>query len=336
VLAAAGYQTAFFQSAIGVFEIRPRLVRKFGYEHFEAWEHVRGEALGYLASDDLSLAEPFSNWLDQLGKAAEPFFATLLTSATHHPYRLPEAEESALRAAGEELSAQQRYARLVAAEDRLLGLVLEALEQRGLRDSTILIVLGDHGEGFGVKGVKQHDNNFFEEGLHVPLVMAGPGISKRRVDGNVSLLDVTPSLLAVLKVKSVLSEQNPMYGVNLFAGPPPDRPRYFACYFDDYCLGFVLGSLKVVVVPQLSQQGYFDLVRDPEELSPAELTPELKERVAEMWRLVNSLRNPRLAQELRLGPELRSDNGWYCETGQACGHPNSPEGHFHAPLANFY
>jgi arylsulfatase A-like enzyme len=336
VLASAGYQTAFFQSAIGIFEIRPRLVRKFGYEHFESWENVGGEPLGYLASDDLSLAEPFENWLDQMGNDREPFFATLLTSATHHPYRLPKSKASTPHGEGDELSDQQRYALLVEAEDKLLGLVLAVLDERGLRDSTIVVVLGDHGEGFGTKGIKQHDNNFFEEGLHVPLVMAGPGIPKLRVDGNVSLVDVTPSLLAVLKVRSVLSERNPLYGMNFFGAYWPDRPRYFACYFDDSCVGFVVDSRKVVVFPQGRESVYYDLATDPAENSPQRLTPDLEERLPDMWRVVNALRNRRLANDLRLGEELRTDNGWYCGEGKECEHPNSPEGYFHAPPSTFY
>src|SRR6185436_10270471 len=96
-----------------------------------------------------------------------PFFLPVLTSATHHPYRLPKT----LTAPG---TPPQRYARLVEAEDALLGDILKALDDNKLTGSTIVVALGDHGEGFGDRGVRQHDNNYFEEGLHVPFVIAGP------------------------------------------------------------------------------------------------------------------------------------------------------------------
>ena len=71
VAAAAGYRTAYLQSSWGVFEQRPRLVDKLGFEHFEAWEDIQGESLGYLASDDESLTAPLERWLDA-GDAAQP------------------------------------------------------------------------------------------------------------------------------------------------------------------------------------------------------------------------------------------------------------------------
>jgi len=89
IVAAAGYRTAFFQSAWGNFEQRVRLVDRFGFEHFESWEDIQGEMVGYLASDDLSLSDPVARWLDATAEGGAPFFATVLTSAAHHPYRLP-------------------------------------------------------------------------------------------------------------------------------------------------------------------------------------------------------------------------------------------------------
>ena len=172
ILRRAGYRTAFFQSAVGSFEQRPRLVKKFGYEHFEAAEDFQGvgggEALGYLASEDATLAPALARWLDA-GDRSQPFFATLLTSAVHHPYQLPSKLRSRLAKGDKPLETPaQRYARLVEEADRVLGLALDVLRERKLLDNTLILVVGDHGEGFGDRGVLQHDNNYFEEGLRVP------------------------------------------------------------------------------------------------------------------------------------------------------------------------
>src|SRR5690606_25752739 len=134
-----------------------------GFASFAAWEDIGGEPLGYLASDDESLAAPLFRFIDQ---ADGPFFAVLLTSATHHPYRLSTVAEARAEAADAPRGTSfERYHRLVEAEDALLGNLVAGLERRGLGQRTIVIAVGDHGEGFGDKGVKQHDTNFFEEGL---------------------------------------------------------------------------------------------------------------------------------------------------------------------------
>jgi arylsulfatase A-like enzyme len=327
VLTAAGYRTAFFQSALGTFEQRPRLVDKLGYTHFEAWEEIGGHPLGYLASDDASLAAPLARWID--GRAPnQPFFATVLTSSTHHPYRLPdEVAARAARTGAPVATARDRYARLVEHEDELLGQVVDLLQARGLLDSTIVVVLGDHGEGFGDKGVRQHDANFYEEGLRVPFVLAGPGLPHRRIDGNVSLIDLTPTLLGVLGLRVFDRVPRELTGHDLLAGLP-DEPRYFGCWYEHRCRGFVLGTRKVVEIPQTGQRFYFDLAADPGEERPRSLPEDLRALVPRLDHLVESHRARRWP--MVYGP-TRPYGDWRCEPNRACTNPRTPPGGFFEP-----
>ena len=328
MLRAAGWRTGFMQSSLGVFEDRPRLVHKLGFESFAAWEDIGGEPLGYLASDDLSLAGAFASWLDRAPDARQPFFVTLLTSAPHHPYRLSAAAEARARAAGAPTaSARDRHARLVEEEDRLLGSVLDALRQRGLDRSTIVVALGDHGEGFGEKGIRQHDNNFFDEGLHVPWVMAGPGVPHARVNEAASLIDVSPTLLQALGVPADAARFLP--GRGLLRGAPKERLLVFSCWYDERCRGFVQDRRKVVFVPETNRALWFDLAADPLETRPLPLTAELRERLREAHVLVDSHRTP----EWPLDRAAVADYGpWQCPVGETCRHPRSPKsGLFRAP-----
>jgi glucan phosphoethanolaminetransferase (alkaline phosphatase superfamily) len=322
ILAGAGYATAFFQSAVGSFEHRPRLVSQLGYGHFEAWEEVRGEPLGYLASDDESLAGPFDRWLDA---APAPFFATLLTSATHHPYRLPLDPNGAAVTGTDE----QRYARLVEAGDRLLGALLETLERRGLVENTIVVVAGDHGEGFGAKGVRQHDNNFFEEGLRVPLVFSGPGVPTGRVQGNASLVDLTPSLLDLLglPVPELRIAGVPL-AVSLFDGAVPDVPRWFGCFYERSCRGFVLDTRKVLAVPETGRTFYLDLEADPDERQALPLTADLAAHLPALDLAIDSHRTRRWPFVLGA---VRGYGSWSCPPDEWCRHPASPPDGFFEP-----
>lgn len=328
ILTKAGYKTAFLQTAIGAFEFRPRLVETLGFQDFAAWENIGRQPLGYLASDDRSLGQAFINKLDAYGGGKEPFFITLLTSAPHHPYQIPDR----LLSGGEthrSLSAEERFARLIADEDALLGDVLAELNKRGLRENTIVVALGDHGEGFGAKGVKQHDNNFFEEGLLVPLIFAGHGVPRKRIEGNVSLVDVTPTLLALLGFEYILDERHPLNGRNIYAPQILQVPRYFFCYYESTCAGFVLGEEKVVKLLNQRRQVYFDLAVDPNELAPKKLSPTLAGMLPDLDAHYQSRRFAPSQPELIYKSRLKLESGWDCPKRDFCNHPNSPPNYFH-------
>jgi len=331
ILRDAGYATYFSQSAMGAFERRPVLATQLGYNAFASWEEIGGEQLGYLASDDLSLVEPFDSWLDSVGDG-QPFMATVLTSSTHHSYRLPKAKQLGLAADGLEVSAlseEERYRHLVGVEDELVGKLLAVLESRALLEDTLVVVAGDHGEGFGDKGVRQHDNNFYQEGLRVPLIVAGPGVPPGRVDGTVSLIDVMPTVLDGLHVSSEPPNEWE-FGRSLLQPVEEGRVAYFMCYYKNQCAGFIDGDIKVVAQLAKRRAFFFDLANDPNEDQPRTLTPELRERLNES---LDRIGTRRFDSELLLlgAPDLPGE--WKCdaETGK-CTHPRTPsDGFFGEP-----
>ncbi len=319
ILTRAGWDTAFFQSAWGTFEERPRLVDKLGYAHFQAWEDIQGSRVGYLASDDMSLAPALAAWLDARPPDAGPFFATLLTSATHHTYEIPAGADTGDKPVGTD---EERYARLVEREDQLLGAVLADLDRRGVLDDTLVVAVGDHGEGFGQKRIMQHDNNFYEEGLRVPLVFAGPGVpAGHTIDANVSLVDLAPTLLGLVGADLARDAYPTVPGVNLFAGEVPARTLLFSCWFELRCRGFVSGTDKVVYRPTDGRAFWFDLGSDPHEREARQVPRELRDFIPKMSRVLDGFRTR--AWKLQLGP-LRHDYGpWRCPRNRRCTHPNA-------------
>ena len=78
--------------------------------------------------------------------------------------------------------------------DRQLGLLLKKLDELGVRDETLVVVLADHGEAFGEHDVFTH-GWLYEEQLRVPLVINGPGVPAGvRLDARVRLVDLFPTL----------------------------------------------------------------------------------------------------------------------------------------------
>ena len=92
----------------------------------------------------------------------------------------------------------QAYLASVAAVDELVGQVLDALEQTGLDDETVVVFTSDHGWGMGEKGYF-YKNSLWQESTRVPLIIRAPKITKAgaRCDHPVSLIDVYPTLLDI-------------------------------------------------------------------------------------------------------------------------------------------
>ncbi|HUS68724.1 MAG TPA: sulfatase-like hydrolase/transferase [Kofleriaceae bacterium] len=325
VLRAAGWRTGFFQSSVGGFEDRPRMARKLGFERFAAWEDIQGEPIGYLASDDESLAAPLDAFIAEA--ADRPFLAVLLTSGPHHPYRLStRAKERSEESGAPWRTPRESYLRLVEAEDALVGAIHEVLAARGVAERTIVVVMGDHGEGFGEKGTRQHDNNFYEEGLHVPWVMTGPGVPRRAITTDVSLVDVSPTVLGLLGGRVAPETAAVTPARDLLSTPAAEleaRPAVFSCWFDARCRGFVNRGRKVVFVPEASRAFLYDLAGDPEERDPRGLDDELRALLLQSHVIIDAHRSADWPDERAAMDEYPP---WHCAPGGRCVHPKSPPG----------
>jgi choline-sulfatase len=82
--------------------------------------------------------------------------------------------------------------------DAALGTLLRGLETAGVLDSTIIVVTADHGEEFQEHGRLKHGSHLYEESIHVPLVIAGPGVPVGRRTDLAQGIDLFPTIAAVL------------------------------------------------------------------------------------------------------------------------------------------
>jgi choline-sulfatase len=91
-----------------------------------------------------------------------------------------------------------RYDGEIVVADRLADRLLEALEDLGVADSTVVVVLSDHGETlFEREWTMDHGARPYDEQARVPLLFQLPGdlYGGHRVTDQVSLLDVVPTAL---------------------------------------------------------------------------------------------------------------------------------------------
>jgi len=91
------------------------------------------------------------------------------------------------------------YAYCLKDMDESVGNILDALEQSGQRDNTIIVFTSDHGEMAGSHGLRTKGNFAYEEVMNVPLIVSWPGRTEAGVetDALASNVDVMPTLTAM-------------------------------------------------------------------------------------------------------------------------------------------
>lgn len=91
------------------------------------------------------------------------------------------------------------YYGLVHQVDRAVGQIMQALEQSGLADNTVVVFTSDHGEMMGDHALLAKAV-MYEPAIRVPLLIRAPGVTPHRVTGPFSQIDLVPTLLELLDV----------------------------------------------------------------------------------------------------------------------------------------
>jgi len=75
-----------------------------------------------------------------------------------------------------------------------IGRLLDDLRAKGLYDKTVIVVTGDHGEGFGEHDILLHGFDLYAAQTRVPLIIRVPGIAPRRSEEPAGHVDILPTL----------------------------------------------------------------------------------------------------------------------------------------------
>ena len=186
LLSNAGYRTAAF---IGAAVLGGRYGLDQGFENYDdkvyadrryperRAEEVVDEALAWLGAQ-------------QGGRT----FVWVHLFDPHDPYEPPEPERSRYPDAP--------YDGEIAYVDRAIGKLLAGYRSRGRYRNGLVLLTSDHGESLGSHGEPTHGIFLYDDTVHVPLVIRGPGVGVgRRVEGQVQLIDLLPTLCSLLGVE---------------------------------------------------------------------------------------------------------------------------------------
>ena len=255
LLGQRGYRTGLFHSGRFGYLGMESVIRRRGFETLADAGDIGGNHHSSFGVDEPSTVARILQWIDGL-HAGERFFVTYLPIAGHHPY---ETTEPGPFPDGDSFG---RYQNALHYGDAALGELIDGIAARGLREKTLWIILGDHGEAFG-----QHDGNYghtfqlYEENIHVPLLIAAPGLIPHQIRSRqvVSLIDTTPGVLDLVGVPTSVQHQG-----RSFLDPAPRLAFFFA----DYSLGLLGlrdGGRKVIYELDTNHPRIFDLTSNPGE-----------------------------------------------------------------------
>jgi arylsulfatase A-like enzyme/Flp pilus assembly protein TadD len=174
----------------------------------------------------------------------------------HAPYRAPEQRVA------------DPYDNEVAFADAQLGKLFDRLRTAGQLDSTLVVVVADHGESLGEHGEATHGLFAYEATIHIPLIVAGPSIRPAIVDAPTGQADLVPTVLDLLGVAPPARLDGQSLLPAIRGEPAADRPVYFEA-LDAYLTrnwapltGVVFEGWKYIDVPDAE---LYDLRSDPGE-----------------------------------------------------------------------
>ena len=274
LLSAGGYDTAAVVAA-AVLDRQYGLDR--GFRRYD--DHVGG-------AGGLTIAErPARAVTDAaLSVAAElkpPFLLFVHYYDPHAAYRPPTPWSERFQA--------QPYDGEIAYVDAEVGRLRAELGARALGKDTIFAVTSDHGEGLGEHGEATHGPFLYQSTLRVPLLVSAPGRwpAGRRVDGLVSNVDVTPTLLALAGMTVPPGIDGRNLGTLLLGEPPKARSLPLETEFalNSYgwapLTGLTDGTLKWIGAPEPE---LYDVRSDPGEATNlAAARPEETRRLVGLW-----------------------------------------------------
>lgn len=160
------------------------------FDDFEPEETSQGN-LGSVQRDGTETIAAAVEWLDSSPQA--PFFLWLHLYDPHDPYTPSEPYKSQYR---------HPYDAEVAYTDALIGQFRQALDERGLLETSLLVLTSDHGEGLGQHQEGFHGFFIYDSTVRVPLIIRAPfGIlAGRVVEDAVSHVDLLPTILEAVGV----------------------------------------------------------------------------------------------------------------------------------------
>lgn len=300
VLKLAGYETALFSSGNETFDNIRHFRKPADFDTYYCHETSGREHPDCMRMDDRFAVEQFEQWLPRRDRS-RPLFASFYLQSTHFNYEVPEPwasyyqptitqfgnGDSIIRIPPEVLPGlRNQFDNALRYSDHWVGRIRSALAAAGELDNCVIVIVGDHGEGFMEHGLARHGLSLWEEMIHVPLIWyLGPEVRRNlgrplsvRIADTVSSLDIAPTICGLIGLPVHPSWQ----GRDVLAPGYSSRDRtiFAVLQLTRWQEAVTVNGYKYIYDLTDVQPRLFDLRHDPgERVDLIDSRPEVAERM---------------------------------------------------------
>ncbi len=229
---------------VGFSRVFAGLDQSLAQDHFPSWLWRADDGEGVrvaLPENDLGARATYAPDLfaeeavRAVAHTEEPFFLYLAPTLPHRELVVPETLTATATLSLEEVT----YAAMIERLDRHVGMVLEAIEERGIASRTLVVFTSDNGpnaiDGHALAtfdssgGLRGRKRDLYEGGIRVPLLIAGPNIEARAIDVPVSLADLLPTFTDLAGAPHGVVDGASMSQLLGDEGGPLHESLFFAC-----------------------------------------------------------------------------------------------------------
>ncbi|KAK6069363.1 sulfatase domain protein [Seiridium cupressi] len=212
------WKSLFMQSVTGEYDKQSNLMYKMGYDNDSliTKEYLKGAQakfgpedtpdINYYGMPEVVLEEYIRDAFSIAAQNNERLFLTHLTSTSHHPFKIPAStEESAGASDKKSVDDLTGYLNAIGYVDRWIGKVRSIIDEAGVTDETLLVVLGDHGISLPEDDAITPYENPNVGNFRVPIMLHHPKLPKMDIQDAVISSQVLPTVLDLLLESKSLS-----------------------------------------------------------------------------------------------------------------------------------
>ncbi|KAJ5810214.1 Alkaline phosphatase-like alpha/beta/alpha [Penicillium pulvis] len=206
------WKSVFMQSITDDYDRQDILDENMGFKHkvvkktmnaFKSKYKPKGEEINYFGYAETELKPYVRDLFYEAANNKTRIFLSHVTSTTHHPWGTPKSFDKE-KYMGSEGAANHdlmnNYLNAARFVDNWLGDIMNLLDETGIANSTLVVIVGDHGQAFGEdnKDMTGTYENGHISNFRVPLVFRHPHMPRIDITANATALAIIPTILDML------------------------------------------------------------------------------------------------------------------------------------------
>jgi lipoteichoic acid synthase len=246
LLATRGYASAYFTSAHLHWNYDEPLIKNMGFDQVSYADTLPNEGFEhptFWGYEDRIMVQPALDWVKRQRDKNSPSLLVMMTNIGHYDYKYPSSWQRRSFEAGN--THYNDYLNCLSYVDSVMQDFINGLERLNVLSSSLVIILGDHGDSFGEHGEKARSNLVYEENVKIPAIVYAPGLIEAGtvIPGLRQQIDIFPTVFDVLGLEL---ENSALPGKSLLRPADADRDLYFASELDRGSMALRRKGLKFI------------------------------------------------------------------------------------------